>query len=124
MNTKDARPLTVTETKILLKLLEADFPGRDQLFLQTQDITATDTGDSDNYGSIYLHTNVVNKADVVQRIPVEAEVADSDNMSINILLHVMDGYLNELEVFKSDGTSILGEIDTDHMKVIVNTGSA
>lgn len=123
MNSEDDRPLTDKETKILLKLLEAEFPGCDQLLLQAQGVSATDTGDTDNYGSIYLHTNVANKAGVVQRIPVEGKILDKDGVPISILLHVVNGYMNELEIFKTDGSDILDEIKAENISVIVNGGS-
>jgi hypothetical protein len=33
---------------------------------------------------------------------VEAEFEDRDGVTVHILLHVMDGFLNELEIFRED----------------------
>ena len=33
------------------------------------------------------------------RIPVEAEVEDLDAVTIHLLVHVIDGYIDELEIY-------------------------
>ena len=42
------------------------------------------------------------KAQVVRRVPVEAEVEDEDGVTVHVLLHVLEGALAELEVFHED----------------------
>lgn len=37
-----------------------------------------------------------------ERIPVEAELPDNDGVSIHVLLHVVNGLLAELEIYKDD----------------------
>lgn len=49
-----------------------------------------------------------------ERIPVEMQVeSDGDSAPILFLLHVMNGYLDELEILKLDSTPIFEEIDID-----------
>lgn len=80
---------------------------------------AVDTNDSDNYGSIYLVTTSPVIAHVKERVPVEAMVDDADGVAVNILLHVKDGQLNELEVIKTDGSKMVAPIRTETMHLIV-----
>jgi hypothetical protein len=46
-----------------------------------------------------------------ERIPVEMTVENGDSSPILFLLHVMDGYLDELEILKLDASPIFEEID-------------
>jgi hypothetical protein len=46
------------------------------------------------------------KADVAQRVPVEATAPDADGVPINVFLHVVAGVLHELEVIRLDGKPI------------------
>lgn len=46
------------------------------------------------------------KAPVQQRVPVEAIAYDVDKVPIEVLLHVVDGKVRELEVIKADGSNI------------------
>jgi hypothetical protein len=36
-------------------------------------------------------------------VPVEADLEDDDGVTIHVL-HVLDGYLNELEVYREDSS--------------------
>ena len=45
-------------------------------------------------------------AEVVRRIPVEAEAVDSDGATIHLLLHVVDGLMNELELYRDGGGTV------------------
>ena len=55
---------------------------------------------------------------MVHRIAVEAEVEDLDGMKIVILLHVIDGYVDELEVFRADSGPLQAPIRTEALRVI------
>jgi hypothetical protein len=115
------RSLKANESKVLSKLLSVNFEGCAELREQINTATAMPTGDNDNYGSIYLKTKSSRPAIVKSRIPVEAITYDSDGKSIEVLLHVVDGLVNELEIFKSDGSALLSPtIDTDKLSVKVN----
>jgi hypothetical protein len=57
------------------------------------------------------------KAPVRWRVPVEGETVDQDGVPILILLHVVDGMLNELEFFKGDSTEIVGPISPNGIDV-------
>ena len=73
----------------------------------------------DNYGSVELKTLSELKAEVSQRVPVEARAYDEDCVPIEALLHVVDGQLNELELVKADGTPIKHFPEPHDFKVTV-----
>ena len=99
---------TLYETTLLERLLDQDFDGAAELKRQLPSlIVETISGQNDNYGSIALYVNDGNSASVLQRVPVEARAHDSDEVSIDALLHIVNGMLNELEFLKVDGTKIL-----------------
>jgi hypothetical protein len=44
---------------------------------------------------------------VKNRVPVNAQCLDTDGIAIDVLLHVVDGRLDELELYKVDGSPML-----------------
>lgn len=114
------RQLTENERAILNKLLEHSFEGSEAIKAQLANCIAIPTGDEDNYGSIYLKTESDAKAETQSRVPVEAITFDSDGGAVDILLHVVDGLVKELEIVKSDGSQLLASIDPKNMTVTVN----
>lgn len=97
------RKPTDTERSLLERLLEAEFPGRDELALMIHSILVR-TIDED--GGLELQSQVEGEAHVVQRVPVEAEGKDEDGMVIHMLLHVVHGRPVELEFFREDGATV------------------
>lgn len=114
------RKLTKIERSIIDKLLSIEFKGQKELAAQLKDCSATFTEDTDNYGSIYLHPMANSPAQVVLTVPVEGLVEDSDGESINILLHVKDGLMTELEIVKLDGSMLRSPINSEQIEVLVN----
>ena len=98
-----SRPLKEHEKNILERLLECDFRGRDELRQQLQFVTARII---DEEGSLALSVKSPIRADTEFTVPVEAEYLDADGIPIWILLHVINGQLNELEFVKADGSTI------------------
>lgn len=88
----------------MTRLLEPDFPGRDQLLLQVPSVTACEL---DEDGGLALRCQSVELAPVKQRVPTEGECVDVDGMTIHILLHVVNGLLHELEIYKDDSSRVL-----------------
>jgi len=84
-------------------LLEAEFPGKEQLAPMVQDMLVRPI---DEAGSLELRTQANTRATVIKRIPVEAEAKDKDGVTIHVLLHVVDGRPIELEIFKDDSSRI------------------
>jgi hypothetical protein len=97
------RKPTDREQALLNRLLEADFPGRDELAsLLRQALVKT----IDEDGGLELQSQVEGRAPVVKRVPVEAEGKDEDGVVIHVLLHVVDGRPVELELFREDSESV------------------
>jgi hypothetical protein len=110
------RPLTGQEHALLATLLGADFPGRETL---TEQLAQAHARRVDTEGSLELSVSGGSAADVVRRIPVEAELEDIDGVTIHVLLHVVRGFLNELEFFREDGGLIQGPIEADKLRILV-----
>ena len=89
---------------ILRLLTERPFPGREELLGQLDEVVAKPI---DEDGSVSLQCSRPVKASVIARIPVEGEAQDRDGMMIHYLLHVVDGRMNELEVYKDDSSRVL-----------------
>lgn len=110
------RPLADEERQILEVLLAEQFPGKEALAAQ---LLQTQARRVDAEGSLELVVSGGPLADVVRRIPVEAEVDDIDGTTIHVLLHVVDGFLNELELFREDGGVIKGLISPNGLRTLV-----
>jgi hypothetical protein len=100
---------------LVRRLLSANFQGSEALGKQL-DNCAVKTLDDE--GSFKFKINATcTKAIVKGRVPVEVEYSDqpSDESlteerimapKVRLLLHVINGFLNELEIYKDDGTAI------------------
>ena len=97
------RKPTKEEQTLLQRLLEAEFPGKEQLAPMVQDMLVRPI---DEAGSLELRTQANTRATLIKRIPVEAEAKDKDGVTIHVLLHVVDGRPIELEIFKDDSSRI------------------
>jgi hypothetical protein len=100
------RPLDDRERALIEKLLTSEsFPGSKELLRQLDGIVARQVFED---GTLDLRvSDTAPRAQVQARVPVEAEMTDADGTGILILLHVVDGRLNELEVVKGDDTPIV-----------------
>ncbi len=110
------RPLTEWERLVILRLLmNRPFPGRDELLAQA-DAAAAHPSDED--GSIRLRCSCFIRAAVAARISAEGEAPDCDGITIHYLLHVVDGAMNELEVYKDDSSRVLRHAEPEDLKVM------
>jgi hypothetical protein len=110
------RPLNDWERRIILRLLHAGpFAGRDDLLHQIENAAARSI---DEDGSISLKCSPTPKARVRVRIPVEGEAQDTDGVVIHYLLHVVDGIMDELEVYKDDSSGVLRQAEPEEVMVI------
>lgn len=111
------RPLDAGEREVLVKLLGVHFPGRDALRQQAAGAMGRRI---DAEGSLELQPNQdAPPAEVVRRIPVEAETDDLDGTPIHVLLHVVNGYMNELEVYREDSAKLARPINPEALRLIV-----
>lgn len=67
---------------------------------------------------VYIKSSHHIKAPVKERVPVEGHTNDIDGAPIELLIHVIDGYINELEVVKLDGSPLLRPVDADKIQVL------
>ena len=54
---------------------------------------------------------------MVNGVPVEAESVDRDGVRVQILLHVANGRVKELEFYKVDGSKVLQLPDADGITI-------
>jgi hypothetical protein len=99
------RNLTDYELQILERMLTQLPHVRDELHEQLRSAKLTLI---DENGSLRFNVfSPVVAAGIDQRVPVSAIFDDADGMPIYILLHVVEGKLWELEIYKADGSRIL-----------------
>jgi hypothetical protein len=104
------------EIQLVDSLLGATFPGREAL---VQQWLSAEVRRIDEDGSLQIRTHGGPPADVVRRIPVEAELEDEDGMTIHLLLHVVEGLLDELEIYRNDSQPVQSEILPGTLRLIV-----
>jgi hypothetical protein len=97
-------------------LLAADFPGNTALKLQTSGAMVRQI-DSD--GSLEFSIANGRPAEVVRRIPVEAEADDSDGVTMHLLLHVVDGLMNELELYRDGEGTVRRMPAAEDLRILV-----
>jgi hypothetical protein len=97
---KDYRQQSDWEQRLFAILLAPPFPGRDQLALQLRSAAVRQI---DANGSLEIHASSGPDAVVLHRIPVEADGRDADGQAVYLLLHVVSGRADELEIFRTDG---------------------
>ncbi|MDD2717225.1 MAG: hypothetical protein PHW04_15155 [Candidatus Wallbacteria bacterium] len=116
VNEPGFRRMTSWELEIMQKLMEPDFPGRDILRQQLKSATVKTIDENSSLG---IKCNTAEKAVVQKTVPTEGEYQDSDGISVHILLHVMNGEIRELEIYKDDGTAISELAKPAELKVLI-----
>jgi hypothetical protein len=102
---------------VLTAMLRAAFPERDALVEQLQELKADPI---DVNGSLKLMpAPSAPRAEVRRRIPVEAETGDRDGVTIHILLHVLEGHMHELEVYREDSARVETRPNPEEIRVVV-----
>lgn len=109
------RTIHKTERDLIMHLLRVDFPGRNHLVAQMQSVEVKRI---DPQGSLKLRS-AGPLADVEDndrpsdrakgRIPIEGfymDDADERGALVHLLLHVIDGKIDEFEVYKEGGSPI------------------
>ena len=122
INSCKERELRTEEKYYLEKMTSVNFLGRDILSDQIQSVKVVGYC---NCGCRSIHLQVNRNLPSFQykiRVPVEMIVESEEDIPIVFLLHIIEGYLDELEVFKADSSPIVGNIDIDNSnsKVSVN----
>jgi len=99
------RQLDARERGLLEKLLEADFPGRDELRTQLDSLTAKQI---DQDGTLSLRCGSGRPSPRKYKLAFEGICKDADGGTIAILLHAdKDGFMSMLEILKYGGSPII-----------------
>ncbi len=101
----DFRPLDSRERELLEKLFEAEFPGRDELRVQLNSLTAKQIAED---GTLILRCDSGPPAPTRYLLVTEGMCTDADGGQIAVLLHVdKGGFMRMLEIIKYDGSPII-----------------
>jgi hypothetical protein len=117
------RALTRTETAVLEKLLEHRFPGRDALYHQLAGLRAKEI---DANGSLRFQVTANTTTPIRRSVVAEVRYPDLDTKNesdphVNILLHVLDGKLSIMEIYKDDGSTIMRRPDPSLLRLTNST---
>lgn len=119
------RALTSWEKRLIQRLLSSPFPGRDALVAQVEDVVVSpmheDGTPLDENGSLYLRTSSPERASVKARVPTEGEARDTDGIMIHYLLHVVEGRIDQLEIFKEDLSRVSRQAEPEEV-MVMNAG--
>jgi hypothetical protein len=97
-----ARFLTPDEKAILYHLLSVEFQGREELLRQAQSARVTEECKECHSIVMVVDDLPENMAPVKCRVPVHAQALDLDNGRMHILLHVVGGFMDEMEIYRED----------------------
>jgi hypothetical protein len=101
------RVLSEDERALVGQLLARPFDGRDEIAAQFRDaqVIAEGVGDTRTLRFAPPRSDAL-RAPTALRIPVEGIADDADGVAITVLLHVVEGWVTELEVYRVDGAPI------------------
>lgn len=100
----EPRKASAPEVKLLRRLLSGEFPGAAALRTQLANLFVEPI---DAEGSLRLRPYGPTPACVSRRIPVEASYNDVDGVVVHLLIHVIDGVLDELEIYREDSATVM-----------------
>ena len=87
------------------KLLEVEFPGRDELRAQLGSVTAKQIEDD---GTLILRCVSGPPSRKKHTLATEGTCKDADGMTVSVMLHIdKDGFMNMLEIYKYDFSPII-----------------
>lgn len=116
---ENERDFTNEEMIWITKLLSEDFPGRDVLKVQVENSKVIGRC---NCGCLSIYIKVKEEISIYpfnNRVPVELEIIQFDQVPIMMLFHVVSGYIEELEVLRADSEPITRKIRIEEAKVII-----
>lgn len=104
MENQGFRVMNTRERALIDKLLEPDFPGRNELRAQLQTARVREI-DAD--GSLeFLITAGILADQVKHVVPTEGEYEDSDGVTVHVLLHTTGYKAKELEFYREDSAQV------------------
>ena len=115
--------LSECEKSWLEHMFKNDFLYRDEIINQINHSTIKHIRLKNLISIIFLTDRRVLPINIQNRVPIEMRVYKKSKPPMQFLLHVINGYLDELEVFYADSSYIEGEfkiLDNDHIEIIFN----
>jgi len=114
------RKLTKVEMSWIDKMLERNFIGKNILREQVEN-SLVKMKDLDSCISLKfkITKNRIKKVPFRVRVPVEMTVFRDDFAPLSFLLHVIDGHVDELEIYTADGTKVNFDFDFEKSECIV-----
>lgn len=110
--------LSGLERSWLESLFLYDFPVRDGIIRQINNAKITRDYTDGYYLSMRFHVDKSEEPiEVETRIPVEMEVFEDGAAPIAFLLHVIDGYVDELEIYNEYGEAIQPNLVLDGKRI-------
>jgi hypothetical protein len=107
MNEDDVRKLTEEEILLVEALLRQDVAGAAQLRAQLPDCTVFPINCDETILRFSVSPQVPQvNVPYIQNVAVEASAKDIDGCRVEVLLHVKEGRIYELEYIKTDGTPL------------------
>ena len=104
------------EKQWLTLLLNQSFEGRKCILHQLENAKVVSEVLTP-YISLKLKTNSTEKFPYKERVPAQMLALQSNGDSIDFLLHVVGGYIDELEIYSTDLAAISPElIELDHIR--------
>ena len=103
--------LSKQEQRWLESILSCDFQGKSEIVQQIENATIIR-----DYTRGYLSMKFdVDKSlkpvSISRRVPVEMRVYKKNEIPLQFLLHIVHGYVDELEIFYADSSEITSNID-------------
>lgn len=114
MKLSEVRALTSYEKRLINRLLEEEFPGRDAILEQ---IKSSQARQIDAHGCLEFRVGTDLPAVTRFRVPVEGEFEDVDGVTIHILLHIVDEKAKTLEIFKEDLSEVIRLPEPEHLRL-------
>jgi len=101
------RKLSQQESSLIERLLDRDFPGAETLRSQLSGGLVYPINDDETILRFKISPAAVRAIlPYKQNVAVEAVAKDLDECRVEVLLHVKDGILHELEYVKTDGSPL------------------
>lgn len=114
------RLMTDAEQRISLRLLSGNFVGDAALRSQIKHALVAGSCSCGCLSVIFeVDKSKAKKAQVSHRVPIEAESTDLDGVKIHFLLHVVDGFLAEVEIFREDSGQLLAPPKAESLQMVL-----
>lgn len=111
--------LSENEKRWLDAMLSVDFKEKEQLIQQINAANIVREYTRHFISIKFIIPVSIPAIKMTERVPVEMRVYDGDNAPEQFLLHIIHGYVCELEIFRADSSEINSNIKLEHIEVIL-----